>query len=199
MRDFLGSPLAVFRGEYGDPETAPDFSTRFGSLSFSEREIANFYAQSQNHRVDRLIDPRVHTAFLAIKRPIIEQPDDAFIELAMVEAQLGRQQAERIAKKFAFWVMQTSPWTNGEIGAPSVEEFLEAEPDALAHLYMQAYPFFDNAEEVELMKAAGYDGAIYGGSGLGAFKAEFRVFDKASVWKIATHPAGDEFGHYGFS
>lgn len=47
---------------------------------------------------------------------------------------------KRVAKKFAPWVVQTSPWMSGEISAPSVEEFLEANPDGLARLYVQAFP-----------------------------------------------------------
>lgn len=83
--------------------------------------------------------------------------------------------------------MRTAPWTNGEIDALSVEEFLEAEPDGLARLYLEAYPLFDDVEEVAHMKAAGFDGAIYGGMGFNACEIEFRVFDRTSVWKVTTN------------
>lgn len=185
--DPLGRPLVVYRGEHGDPETTLDLSTRFGSLSFGDLETARFYAHFPNRRTDESVCPRVHIAYLAIRRPVLEQPDDPFVDLTTVEAQLGRQYAERIAKKFASWVMRTSPWTNGEIDALSVEEFLEVEPDGFARLYMEAYPLFDDIEEVAYMKATGFDGAIYGGAGFNACETEFRVFDKTSVWKITTN------------
>jgi hypothetical protein len=121
---------------------------------------------------------------LAIGHPAVNQPEDPFIELTTLEAVFGRYDAERIAKKFATWIMQTSPWVNGEIRAKTVDEFLDTHPDGLARLYVQAFPLFDDPEEVAHMKAYGFDGAIHGGAGLNAGGVEYRVFDADSVWEV---------------
>ena len=174
--DLYGRPVVVFRGEYGAPDSVPVLSTRLGSLSFGDRETALGYAHHPNRSGDVPAYPRVHAAYLAIRNPVVNQPDDPFIELTTLEAVFGQDNAERI--------MQTSPWVNGEIRAKSVEEFLDAEPDGLAHLYVQAFPIFDDPEEVAHMKAAGFDGAIHGGVGLNAGGVEYRVFDADSVWEV---------------
>lgn len=80
--------------------------------------------------------------------------------------------------------MQTSPWMSGEIRASSVDEYLDANPNGLACLYLQAYPIFDDFDEVARMKAAGFDGAVYGGMGANAGETEFRLFDPASARKV---------------
>jgi len=182
--DRQGRPVVVYRGEYGAPDSAPVLATRLGSLSFGDRETALGYAYHPNSSGDVPAYPRVHAAYLAIRKPVVNQPDDAFIELTTLEAVFGRDNAERIAKKFAPWIMQTSPWVGGEIRAQSVEEFLDADPVGLARLYLQAFPLFDDADEVARMKAAGFDGAIYGGAGLNAGEIEYRVFDPYSVREV---------------
>jgi len=182
--DLHGRPVLVYRGEYGAPDSAPVLSTRLGSLSFGDRETAFGYARHPNKSGDVRTYPRVHAAYLAIGNPVVNQPDDPFIELTTLEAVLGRNNATRIAKKLATWIMQTSPWVNGEIRANSVEEFLDTHPDGLARLYVQAFPLLDDPEEVAHMKAAGFDGAIHGGAGLNAGGVEYRVFDPDSVREV---------------
>jgi hypothetical protein len=47
------------------------------------------------------------------------------------------------------------------------------------------YALLDDPAEVALLRAAGYDGAIHGGSGETAMEAEYRVFSEdqvRSVW-----------------
>lgn len=183
--DPQGRPMVVYRGEYGPPDSVRVLSTRLGSLSFGDRETAHRYAHYPNRSEDLSAYPRIHAVYVAIRRPVVNQPDDPFIDLTTIEAALGRQSAERIAKKFSAWLKQTSPWRSCEISAASVEEFLEGDPDGLACLYVQAFPLFDDPEEVADMKAAGFDGAIYGGMGFNAGEIEFRVFDAASVREVA--------------
>jgi hypothetical protein len=128
-----------------------------------------------------VVHPRVLAAYLAIRNPVVNQPTDPFIELADLEAALGRDDAARIARKFAAWVMRTSAWMHGNIRASSVEEFLSADPEGLSRLYMQAFPIFDDVEEVARMKDAGFDGAIYAGAGANAGEIEYRLFDATSA------------------
>lgn len=182
--DLHGRPLVVYRGEYGAPDSVPVLATRLGSLSFGDRETALSYAHHPNRSGDVPAYPRVHVAYLTIRKPVVNQPDDPFIELTTLEAVFGPDNAVRIARKFARWIMQTSPWVGGEIRAQSVEELLDVDPVALARLYLQAFPLFDDADEVARMKAAGFDGAIYGGAGLNAGEIEYRVFDAGSVWEV---------------
>lgn len=182
--DLHGRPVVAYRGEYGAPDSVPVLSTRLGSLSFGDRETALGYAHHPNKPGDVPTHPRVHAAYLAIGNPVVNHPDDPFIELTTLEAVLGRNNAERIAKKLATWIMQTSPWVNGEIRAKSVDEFLDTHPDGLARLYVQAFPLFDDPEEVAHMRAYGFDGAIHGGAGLNAGGVEYRVFDADSVWEV---------------
>jgi len=182
--DRHGRPVVVYRGEYGALDSAPFLSTRLGSLSFGDRETALGYAHHPNRPGDVPTCPKVLAAYLAITNPVVNQPDDPFVELTELAAVLGRDHAERIARKFATWIMQTSPWVNGEIRAKSVEEFFDSHPDGLARLYVQAFPLFDDPEEVAHMKAVGFDGAIHGGAGLNAGGVEYRVFDADSVWEV---------------
>jgi len=105
--DRHGRPVVVYRGEYGAPDLAPFLSTRLGSLSFGDRETALGYARHPNRLGEIPRYPRVHAAYLAIGNPVVNQPDDPFIELTTLEAVLGRNNAERIAKKLAPWIMQT--------------------------------------------------------------------------------------------
>jgi hypothetical protein len=188
--DPLGRPLVVYRGEHGDPETAPDFSTRLGSLSFGDFETARCYAEYPNRREDEPVCPRILLTYLVLRRPVLNRPDDPFIDLTVVETALGRRHAERIAEKFEWSVMRTSPWMEGEIDADSIKEFLESDPNGLSRLYFEAYRLFDDPEEVAHLQAAGFDGAIYGGIGFNALETEFRVFDKAAVWKVSTNRLG---------
>jgi len=132
--DRHGRPVVVYRGEYGAPDSVPVLSTRLGSLSFGDRETALGYAYHPNRPGDVPTYPRVLAVYLAITNPVVDQPDDPFIELTALEAVLGRNNVERIAKRFARWIMQTSPWVNGEIRAKSVEEYLDTDQGALARL-----------------------------------------------------------------
>lgn len=182
--DSYGRPMVVYRGEYGELDRVPVLSTRLGSLSFGDRETALSYAHHPNRAGDALPCPRVHAAYLAIRTPIVNQPDDPFIELTTLGTVLGRDNAVRIATKFAMWVMQTSPWANGEIRARSVEEFLDADPRGLERLYVQAFPLFDDPEEVARLKDAGFDGAIYGGAGANAGEIGYRLFDATAAGRV---------------
>ena len=64
-------------------------------------------------------------------------------------------------------------------------DLAEAQPDLLLQLYFEVYALLDDPAEVALLRAAGYDGAIHGGSGETAMEPEYRVFSEdqvRSVW-----------------
>ena len=49
------------------------------------------------------------------------------------------------------------------------------------NLYCMGFPLFDTPEVVDVMKAAGYDGAIYGGYGENMGSIEYRAFDRRQI------------------
>lgn len=179
-----GLPLMVFRGEHGTPDPAQRFQVRRGSITFGSVEAANLYASEPNDEDAEALAPRVIAAYLHIERPFIHTDDDPFIDLGLIRANLGAEQARRIALKFASSIEPTARWREVSTakGVSTVEEFLdEATDDELDELYFEAYRYFDDPVEVSLMKAAGFDGAIHGGIGENALEAEYRVFDPNQV------------------
>lgn len=193
--DLNGGPLVVYRGEHGRSNQSAGFHSRLGSLTFGDRQTAAHYAQHPNHVGDTPIQPRIYAAYVAVKNPFLNEPHDPFVELSMIEAALGYRAATRIAVKFEHWVMRTSPWTAGEIQSPSVRSFLASKPDGLARLYFQAFPYFDDVEEVARLKEAGFDGAICGGAGANAGEMEVRVFDASSIWMLDPNRPQSEIRH----
>jgi hypothetical protein len=195
--DDTGLPRLVYRGEHGADlpgrhyNGSPHFQSRVGALSFGCLEDANLYATEPNHRHDNIDAPRVYPAYLRIVRPfqVNDNPADPFLELRYVKAQLGLPEALRIARKFAGHVENTNQWqefmqplvATEENPEPTVQAFLDAMPDRVGELYFDAYPFFDDPEEVARLRALGFDGCVHGGNGAGAFNVEYKVFDAAAV------------------
>lgn len=67
----------------------------------------------------------------------------------------------------------------------SVEHLLAVAPERLDELYFEAYPMLDDQGLVRLFKAAGFDGAIYMGSGETFDEVEYRVFDQSQITPIS--------------
>lgn len=174
----------VYRGEHGRRDCRPVQSRR-GSISFVDNvATARIYARWPNDvQLDRFAeDPRVLCARLAVARPFIVQRDDPFVELSTIEEALGRQEAHRIALRFAGAIESTDYWKHAFQGRfAGVGELIAADPDCAAGTYFEAYLLLDDIREVECLKAAGYDGAIYAGSGASAGDVEYRVFSSAQV------------------
>jgi hypothetical protein len=181
-------PVRGFRGEYGDVD---DYSTHRGSITFaSDRETAELYSVSPNSQRGRVVRPRVLEADLDIQRPIVDAPDDAFIDLNVIERELGRDEAIRVARRYSDWIEDTGLWQDelaDQFG--SVDEFLAKHPERVGELYIAAFKVFDDKRLVKLLRAKGYDGAIHAGYGQNAEKVEYRVFDRAQVRKAGdAHP-----------
>ena len=182
--DSAGKPLMVFRGEHG--ETADGaLRTAVGSYTFTDSpEVASTYAQQPNNRKlsPEAEQARVVPAYLKLENPIINTPDDPFMELGDVAKAIGRDQAISFAREHADHIMNTSNWLDNFADEyKSVGDLLSKRPEAINDLYMDAYPLLDDPKFVAAAKAAGYDGAIHAGNGESADAVEYRVFDADQV------------------
>jgi hypothetical protein len=191
--DENGQPMVVYRGEHG-ADGGIDFQSRLASLSFGTREVANAYAVEPNDSADKAEAPRVYPTYLRIENPLINTPDDPFIELGEVADKLGQDVAEAAARKFAAEIEETDNWDeNFADRYDSVDELLDERPEAVRELYTLAWRFFDAPEFVNAAKKAGYDGAIHAEYGIHSEDeegAEYKVFDQLQV-KSATGNTGE--------
>jgi hypothetical protein len=186
-----------------------DLQSRLGSLSFTnDAKVASVYAEEPNNRtLDAWAQaPRVTKVYLRIENPIVDTPDDPFIGMDVIEKALGRSEAIRIAKKFAESIENTNNWEERglDCGYKTVADFLEKNPDRVGELYFDAFNYLDDAEEVAKLKAAGYDGAIHGGSGESADAVEYKVFSPnqvASAYSVTgqSDPSGSTSTGQGYS
>lgn len=178
-----GTPKVVYRGEHG--ESDEQFQSRRGALSFGTKEIANLYAERPNDHGDRTARPRVTPAYLRIENPLINTPDDPFIELSDVIDKLGQGVAEKAAREFYNDIYESGAWYDDyQDKYDSINDLIAKNPDGLRGLYVYAYKFFDNPEFVAAAKKAGYDGAVhaeYGAHSEEEEGAEYKVFDESQV------------------
>lgn len=175
-----GQPVVVYRGEHGASNDL--IHARARAVSFGSAAAASEYAQHPNERGDVAVAPRVIAAFLAIANPVIDNRDDPFIEMGTIVDKLGRDKAERIARRFAAHIENTGNWIEGfSHDYDSVEHLLDLEPGRITDLYLDAYPVFDDDEVVGWFAQAGYDGAIHLGNGVTALEPEYKVFDQAQI------------------
>lgn len=177
--DSLKEPVTItaYRGEHGNNDGKIPIHTRLASISFGTRESAEFYAQSPNDRGDTVIDPRVITAEITIGNPAVNDPDDPFIDYAILVRLVGEAKAQKILVELNNHVTATNLWeerfANDYL---DVNQVIEDAPERLQEIYFQAFPVFDDPLYVGWLKESGYDGAIHGGSGTTALETEYRVF-----------------------
>ena len=189
--DDQGAPLIVYRGEHGQVSPrlharfGPSFQSRAEALSFSSAEVASVYSLEPNDRADSAEYSRVTPAYLSLQNPVMNRPDDPYLEMEDVISALGRTLATRLAREMAEHIEATDHWrdTYGE-DYTSVAELLEDAPGKLDDLYLQAYPVFDEARYVSWFRAAGFDGAVHGGSAVSAGVAEYKVFSPEQVKSV---------------
>lgn len=184
-----GSPLIVYRGEHGEvDESKPGFQSKLGSLSFGTAEGASGYALNPNdHRVSSEA-PRVYPVYLIMNKPFIANEHDPFLQFSDTEKILGRDAAIHFFTKFSGYAEYTNAWCEiaDEGGFDSVEQFLKLHPERGHELYANLWPFLDDKEFIDALKAKGFDGAIYAGSGATMRQPEYRVFDESSVIYVLT-------------
>lgn len=185
-----GLPLLVYRGEHGvlDQEN-PGLQTRLGSYSFSNPEIASVYAENPNNKTESPIaeQPRIYPAYLRIKNAFCSNPahpDDPFVDFTYIEKTLGTELAVKFFLKYSDYAENTNNWQdeiNGEREFEGVKDFYAKCPARMGELYADIYPFLDDPEFIEALKAKGFDGAEYGGSGANFLANEYRVFDACNI------------------
>lgn len=181
--DERGKPLEVFRGQHGSKSNS--LESRRGSFSFSDREVAEFYALHPNDaRIDSFAkNPRVISAYVRIVNPFIDSPDDPFIDLSAIRDALGFAEVSRIAVKFSSDIQNTDLWDE-EFSKhyKDVKSLLKDRPKIVGELYFYSYRLFDDQAEVLKIKSYGFDGAISSLTGAHAGTPEYRVFDEDAVW-----------------
>lgn len=180
-----GEPLVVYRGQHSG---ADGIESRGGAISFGDAATASTYAATPNNKNDQAIAPAVMPVFLSIKNPIINNPDDPFIDLWVVEDALGERVATDVAIKHADHIYNTDNWSelSDQYGVENIESLIKQHPEAIRDLYLDAYPVFDDPALVAVMQAAGYDGAIHDGNGVSAGKVEYKVFSEDQVRSAIT-------------
>lgn len=178
--DDLQMPIVVYRGEHGGSDDAVHTRTR--TISFGSATAASTYATEPNNPDDTPVAPRVMAAYLSIRNPVVNDRDDQFIDMSTIAAKLGREKAELIARRLAGHIEHTCNWLdNFSSQYESAGQLLDAEPERLSELYLDAYPVFDDDEIVAWLVEAGYDGAIHSGNGETALEVEYKVFDRSQI------------------
>lgn len=191
--DDEGNPLVVYRGEHGrlspqlEARFGPSFQSRLASLSFSTAEVASGYALAPNDRTQnsRALQARVTPVYLSIQKPVMNRPEDPFLEMEEVIPALGTRLATRMAEEMAERIEETGNWIeNFSDDYEGVTDLLQRDPERLRELYLQAYPVFDSPRYVAWFRAAGFDGAVHGGSGESAGEGEYKVFAPEQVKSV---------------
>ena len=183
-----GTPAVLYRGEHGAPPDDKQFHSRLNSLSFcDDPAVASTYAMRPNVHRDVAQAPRVSPVHLKIEKPIINNFEDPFIDLAHIEKELGLEEAMRIAKKFSSDIEYTGNGDENYAGnCASVVDLLKRHPQELKKLYFDTFKYLDDLKEVTLLQKKGYDGAIYVGNGETSASIEYRVFDMSQVRSAIT-------------
>jgi hypothetical protein len=181
-----GNLLMVYRGQHGTAEHWAE--SKLGSLSFGTPRAASIYALSPNNSKDKVQAPKVFPVYLDIRNPFVNA-HDPFLDLSRYAEVFGMEETRRIALKFQDHLENTGAWyeLTEEIKYLTLEKLMAEYPERLLELYFNIYPLLDDAEEVARLQAAGFDGAIYDGSGETAMETEYRVFSEAqvrSVWDL---------------
>lgn len=176
--------IIAYRGQHGR-EDGDLLQTRSASITFCNRKAAELYATSPNVYGETVISPRVIEAEIVIEKPFMNEPTDPFLDMVNLVPVFGRKKAAEIAIRFSDVLTNTNNWyeIEEEHGAYlDVATFLEQHPaDGLERLYGEAYHFFDDPAVIDGLRAAGYDGAVHGGSGETALEEEYRIFDPSQA------------------
>jgi hypothetical protein len=182
--DGKGKPLALYRGEHGEPN-GEDIQTRLPSITLVEDpDMASMYALEPNIRRDVAEAPRVGTYYARIEHPIFEDKDDPFTELAPLVRKLGKRELLKVIEDgdvLESAIMDTDNWHEKFDDYDSVRELLDENPAAINDLYIQANILLDDPGFVKLAASKGYDGAIHLAWSAAKDAVEYRVFDQGQI------------------
>lgn len=171
---------SVWRGEHGPTP----LQTRHASLTFvNDRGAAEQYALNPNVPADipTAVHPRLIEAQLTMRRPLVQDIHDPFIDFTVLAEGLGQEAAERIFCRHDDYVRHTSRWEDVQDQFHSVKDLIDRAPELLETLYVQLWPLLDCPETIAEIKGAGFDGAIYRSSGATMDAVEYRVFDPSQI------------------
>jgi len=214
VTDAAGDPLRVFRGEHGeipesasarsaasDPTTGPapsleeigygQYHSRLDSLTFTDDPaVASVYALDPNDPRETALQPRVLPVYLRIARPIMDDADDPFMDMSVIDDALGRAEMLRFASRYGDQIANTNNWFENFMSEfASVDEVISRAPERVRDLFTNAYILLDDPDFVAAARAAGYDGAIHRGSGESLDATEYRVFDASQARSVLAAPA----------
>lgn len=178
--DEAGKPVTTYRGEYGASDMP---STQLGSYTFGSKDAANLYASSPNDSRNAVEAMKVFPAQLSIRKPLVNTPDDPFVDLKFLRKALGQKEFKRVVNKNADRIENTGAFEElaDAKGYDSLQDLLEKNPKDLDQLYTEIFPILDDPKTVKTLQRRGYDGAIYGGSGATALEPEYRVFSTSQA------------------
>ena len=178
--DKEGSPVMAYRGEYGPSDR---LSTELGSYSFGTKDAANLYAADPNKVGNVTEAMKVFPAQLSIRKPVVNAPGDAFIDLPVLRKALGKKEFDRVVRENADRIEGTNAFEElaDAKGYTSVLDIIKKNPKDLDNLSTQLYPILDDPRSVKALQRRGYDGAIYGGSGATGGEPEYRVFSASQA------------------
>jgi hypothetical protein len=184
VKNTAGEPLVVYRGERHNPDTSK-FHSRLPSLSFAGLEAASQYSIRD---WDVATKSHIHEVFLNIQNPVFNS-EDPFIEYPEIEAVVGKELATALVIRHSDHVMNTGNWNehlDPGMAYRNVAELLAAQPEKIEDIYLDIYPILDDVEFVHTAQKAGYDGAIYIGTGANMQESEYRIFDASQAYCAKT-------------
>jgi hypothetical protein len=157
------------------------------AISFSTGPVATHYATHPNNRGDHVENARVYCCDLTIRKPLLNNPHDPFISFTDLVEAIGIPNALKIYIEQKDWVCSTDMWDTYQkkVGL-TYTEMLSSEnwEEHLCNLDVQLYPLLDNNEYIGWFKAAGFDGAVFQGSGVGNGQPEYVIFDRTQARQI---------------
>lgn len=195
--DGQGQPLVVYRGEHGTYHEDEELTSRLGTYTFAaDPESANLYATEPNRGYAAPEAPRVYPVYVRIEKPFLNTSDDPFVDISHIEATLGREVAEQVALAYEEDILDTGSWrdnANEDGEYEGIQDLIENAPEKLGDLCFFAFRLMDGIAKgddpvdlrfLNLIKAAGYDGAIHMSFGDTHDDVEYRVFGRDQVKSI---------------
>ena len=104
-----------------------------------------------------LVSPRLFSGYLRIQNPIMNRPDDQFVELDDIARAIGKAAAREAAFHFRDHITNTCNWLD-DIGMKfeTFENYLNSRSFSLSNLYFDAYALFDDTHYSAFFRNAGH-------------------------------------------